>query len=58
MSGMAELPIHQQLEGYCACGHSAAAHGSNGFICAVCPCRKFKSSEGGTEWTLQPATTR
>jgi hypothetical protein len=42
MSGSAELPICKQLSGYCTCGHSAAAHGSKGFICAVCPCREFE----------------
>jgi hypothetical protein len=45
MSGAAELPIHQQLFGYCECGHSAEAHGSNGFICAGCSCKKFKAVE-------------
>jgi hypothetical protein len=23
------------------CGHSFGAHGSNGLVCAACPCRRF-----------------
>jgi hypothetical protein len=45
MSGSAELPIHKRLLGYCICGHSADAHGSNGIICAVCICMKFERKE-------------
>jgi hypothetical protein len=26
------------------CGHVYAAHGSNGFICATCPCKMFMPS--------------
>jgi hypothetical protein len=41
MSGAAELPVFKKLVGYCECGHTADAHGSNGFICAACHCKKF-----------------
>jgi hypothetical protein len=41
MSGSAELPLHTKLAGKCICGHSAEAHGSNGFICCACDCKKF-----------------
>ena len=26
----------------CVCGHTVAAHGSNGMICVVCKCKMFK----------------
>lgn len=45
MSGSAELPLHKRITGYCVCGHSAEAHGSNGFICCACPCKKFEPRE-------------
>lgn len=25
----------------CVCGHTLATHGSNGFICCACKCKKF-----------------
>lgn len=28
-------------EGMCICGHSGAAHGSKGMICAACSCKQF-----------------
>lgn len=31
-------------EGKCLCGHSGAAHGSNGLICAACECKKFRET--------------
>lgn len=34
--------INSTLEGMCVCGHSGAAHGSNGFICCVCRCKRFQ----------------
>lgn len=37
MSGMSEVPIHPKQHGTCECGHSFAAHGSNGRICGACP---------------------
>jgi hypothetical protein len=45
MSGSAELPIHKRIQGYCECGHSADAHGSNGYVCAACKCKKFRARE-------------
>ena len=32
-----------QVEGVCKCGHTGAAHGSNGFVCCIggCKCKKF-----------------
>jgi len=26
----------------CVCGHTFAAHGSRGLICAACKCKEFK----------------
>ena len=51
MSGMSEISVLQnQPSGKCAdpeCGHVAAAHGTNGYICCVgnCKCKKFKTPE-------------
>lgn len=42
MSGMSEIPIHEKLTGNCqTCGHDAECHGSNGYICCRCPCKRF-----------------
>lgn len=58
MSGMAELPIHKRLTGYCVCGHSADAHGSNGIICAVCICKKFERKEENGNQTERNDSSR
>jgi hypothetical protein len=29
----------------CRCSHPAAAHGSNGMICALCACRQFEEAK-------------
>lgn len=33
--------ISLTAEGKCECGHTGAAHGSNGYICCVCGCKRF-----------------
>ena len=43
MSEEAPYRIANHPDGFCVCGHSAAAHGSNGYICAACDCLKFRA---------------
>jgi hypothetical protein len=50
--------ISNSREGYCTCGHTGAAHGSNGFICCACDCKKFEqvtneANVSPIDWTPQ-----